>query len=82
MSLQLAETIGNAARAARWRAGLTQAQAAQAIGLEPLAYSRLERGRLLPSVKTLLHLAQVLRAPADVLLGLRAPATCAHPGTA
>ncbi len=72
----MAETIGKAARVARWRVALTQAQVAEAVGLHPLAYSRLERGRLMPSITTLMQLAVVLEISADVLLGLRAPAAC------
>jgi DNA-binding XRE family transcriptional regulator len=75
MSIKRAEEIGNAVREARWRAALTQAQVAESVGLHPLACSRLERGRLLPSVNTLIQLTEVLNTSADVLLGLRtAPA--------
>ncbi|MDY7229835.1 helix-turn-helix transcriptional regulator [Hyalangium rubrum] len=69
MSLRMAETIGSAVREARRRAGLTQEQVAEAIELNPLAFSRLERGKLLPSVPTLALLSQVLKTPTDVLLG-------------
>jgi transcriptional regulator with XRE-family HTH domain len=69
MSLKLAETIGEAVCDARRRAGLTQAQVAAALALPLAAYSRLERGRLLPSVPTLWNLAEFLRISADVLLG-------------
>jgi transcriptional regulator with XRE-family HTH domain len=81
MSFKKAETIGSAVRAARWRVGLTQAQVAKAIGLPPLAYSRLERGRLLPSVTTLIHLTEVLKTTADVLLGLSTLGASCHSGT-
>ena len=70
MSHMLAQTIGSTAWEARTRAGLTRAQVAEAIGLAPLAYERLERGRLLPSVPTLYRLAQVLHIATDLLVGL------------
>jgi transcriptional regulator with XRE-family HTH domain len=72
MSFEKAETVGAAVRASRRHARLTRAQVAEAIGLPPLAYSRLERGRLLPSVNTLIRLTEVLKTSADVLLGLGA----------
>jgi transcriptional regulator with XRE-family HTH domain len=81
MSLQKAETIGNAVREARRRAALTEAQVAEAIGLHLLAYSRLERGRLLPSVNTLIRLTEVLKTSADVLLGVRTSGTYCHAST-
>jgi transcriptional regulator with XRE-family HTH domain len=69
MSLKLAENIGNAARVARTRAGLCRQQVAEAIGISPPAYERLERGRLLPSVSTLCRLAEILETPMDALVG-------------
>ncbi len=70
MSLNLALTIGHAIRAARQRAGFTQEEVARAIGLNPLAYGRLERGKLLPSPATLVLLSRVLDTPTEVLVGL------------
>jgi transcriptional regulator with XRE-family HTH domain len=64
-----AASFGKAVRAARQRAQLTQEQVAQAIELPLVAYGRLERGLLLPSVSTLVRLSQSLRTPTDVLLG-------------
>jgi transcriptional regulator with XRE-family HTH domain len=69
MSELFAMSLGKAVRAARQRAQLTQDQVAQAIDLPPLAYGRLERGLLVPSVRTLVRLSQLLRTPTDVLLG-------------
>lgn len=79
MSIRRAEEIGSAVREARWRAALTQAQVAESVGLHPLAYRRLERGRLLPSVKTLIQLTAVLKTSADVLLGLGTTPGLPHP---
>lgn len=68
----LAATIGNAARAARIRANLTQEDVAERVGLATEVYGRLERGGMLPSVPTLRKLCVVLSIPSDVLLGLSA----------
>jgi transcriptional regulator with XRE-family HTH domain len=43
---------------------------AHRIGLSIEAYGRLERGRVLPRVSTLVRLAKVLGVPLDALLGL------------
>jgi transcriptional regulator with XRE-family HTH domain len=66
---KLAATIGNAARAARQARGLTQEQMAEALQLPLPAYSRLERGRLLPTVPLLVGLAEVLGVTVDELVG-------------
>ncbi|NOJ81598.1 helix-turn-helix domain-containing protein [Myxococcus xanthus] len=68
-SLDLASTVGANARAARLRLSLTQANVAQRVGLASAVYSRLERGRMLPSVRTLYRLATVLCTSPDALLG-------------
>jgi transcriptional regulator with XRE-family HTH domain len=64
-----AASFGKAVRAARQRAQLTHEQVAEAIELPLVAYGRLERGLLMPSVRTLVRLSQLLRTPTDVLLG-------------
>lgn len=51
MSDELGTTIGATARAAREALGLTQAQVAERVGLVPLVYSRLERGKMLPAFR-------------------------------
>ncbi|XXF78126.1 helix-turn-helix transcriptional regulator [Myxococcaceae bacterium GXIMD 01537] len=66
---QLAIHIGQTARAARQRRGLSQEQVAEALLIPTLAYARLERGKLLPSVPTLCLLAEVLGLSADALMG-------------
>ncbi len=70
MNEELAVTVGAAARAARARLGLTQADVAERVGIAMEVYSRMERGKVLPSVTTLRRLCQVLRIGADTLLGL------------
>jgi transcriptional regulator with XRE-family HTH domain len=72
---RLSKTLGNTAREARLRAGLTQADVAERLGLSQEVYGRLERGLMLPSVLTLRRLCLVLHLPADQLLGLAS----AHP---
>lgn len=61
--------IGTTARAARTALRLTQAEVANAIGMAPEVYGRIERGLLMPSVPTLLSIALQLRVSPDALLG-------------
>lgn len=72
--MTLAEQIGLAAREARARTGLTQAEVAEKIKIATESYARLERGHMLPAVPTLLRLSTELGVSADRLLGL-APGT-------
>jgi transcriptional regulator with XRE-family HTH domain len=67
---KLALALGAAAREARIRAGLTQAEAAAKVGLAPGVYGRVERGGMMPSVPTLKRLSIALRIPTDTLLSL------------
>ncbi|MFL5347650.1 MAG: helix-turn-helix domain-containing protein [Hyalangium sp.] len=75
MREQIATTLGDAARAAREHLGLTQAEVAGLMELSPVVYNRLERGRMLPSVPTLVLLCETLRVSPAELLGFprRAP---------
>ena len=70
MDRRLAVTLGAAARAARVRTGLTQADVAERVGISAEVYGRLERGTMLPSVGTLRKLCRALGTTADGLLGL------------
>jgi transcriptional regulator with XRE-family HTH domain len=70
MNEELARSIGSAAREARSRAGLTQVEVATLVGISPMVYSRLERGKVMPSVPTLRRLSSALHISADTLLGL------------
>jgi transcriptional regulator with XRE-family HTH domain len=70
MNEELAKMIGDAAREARLRAGLTQAQVASLVEITSMVYSRMERGKVMPSVPTLRRLCAVLHISADELLGL------------
>lgn len=67
---RLAVSVGEEARTARMRAGLTQADVAERIGIAAEVYGRMERGKMMPSVPTLFRLCLALRLSADVGLGL------------
>lgn len=69
MQTPLAITIGKALRKARESSGLTQEDAADRAGISAEFYARMERGRTLPSVPTLVRLAEALGVSADELLG-------------
>jgi transcriptional regulator with XRE-family HTH domain len=66
----LAKSLGEVARVARERLGLTQAQVARQADLVPNVYGRIERGHMMPAVPTLRRLAVVLGLSADALLAL------------
>lgn len=72
MEQRLATIIGTAVRAARQRLELTQADVAERVGIATEVYGRLERGHMLPSVRTLRKLCLVLNCSSDVLLGMSA----------
>jgi transcriptional regulator with XRE-family HTH domain len=61
--------LGKAARAARIRSGLTQADVAESIGTVTEVYGRMERGKLLPSVPTLFRLCLALQSGPHELMG-------------
>ncbi|NVJ27614.1 helix-turn-helix transcriptional regulator [Myxococcus sp. AM011] len=65
----LSSVIGAAARAARLRARLTQAEVANLTAISVTVYNRLERGRMQPSVPTLHRLCAVLGVSPNELLG-------------
>jgi transcriptional regulator with XRE-family HTH domain len=67
---ELRVTMGRRARAARMRREMTQADAAELIGIATEVYGRLERGKMLPSVETLRKVSIVLGVSANELLGL------------
>jgi len=66
---RLAATLGRAARLARRRAGLTQQDVAEGVGIVPEVYGRIERGRALPSVRTLFRLCVTLQRGPNELMG-------------
>lgn len=74
--------LGKVARAAREKAGLTQLEAAERVGVATEVYGRMERGLLLPSVPTLLRVCRALGVDANTLLGFsftKAPVWLAQP---
>ncbi|MBZ4421534.1 helix-turn-helix domain-containing protein [Myxococcus sp. RHSTA-1-4] len=75
MNEKLSAVIGKAARAAREQLGLTQVEVARLMDLSPVVYNRLERGRMLPSVPTLVRLCETLKVSPEVVLGFHRPAT-------
>ena len=76
--IQLARQIGSAAREARLRLSLTQADVAERIGVATEVYGRLERGELIPRVVTLCKVCRALRLDASVALGLSRDAQPTH----
>ena len=54
MEKPLASILGAVARTARMRAGLTQEDVAERIGMASEVYGRMERGQMLPRVEKLL----------------------------
>ncbi|WP_167508780.1 MULTISPECIES: helix-turn-helix domain-containing protein [Corallococcus] len=67
---KLNTVFGAAARDARMRLGLTQADVAERVGIAMEVYSRMERGRMLPRAQNLRRLCDVLAVSADALLGV------------
>jgi transcriptional regulator with XRE-family HTH domain len=56
------------------RAGLTQEDVAERIGMASEVYGRMERGQMLPRVENLRRLCLVLNVPPHELLGLESMA--------
>ncbi len=75
MDDKLRHILGDMARAARLRQGLTQAEVAQQVRLEPAVYGRIERGKMTPSVPSLRRICATLGLSADALLSLSARET-------
>ncbi|NOK09822.1 helix-turn-helix domain-containing protein [Corallococcus exercitus] len=71
MNENLKTVFGAAARAARLRLGLTQADVADRVGIAMEVYSRMERGKMLPRAQNLRRLCDVLSVSADTLLGVK-----------
>jgi transcriptional regulator with XRE-family HTH domain len=74
MDEKLRHALGDAARAARLRLGLTQAEVAKKVRLKSGVYGRVERGAMVPSVPTLRRICETLGISSDVLLSLGAQA--------
>ncbi len=70
MDEKLRQALGDAARAARLRMGLTQAEVAKKVRLKPGVYGRVERGAMVPRVPTLRRICETLGISSDALLSL------------
>ena len=66
MDKQFAENLKNV----RIRAGLTQAQVAEKIGVAPSSYSCYESGKREPDVPKLIKLAEIFGVTGNELLGI------------
>lgn len=60
--------IGNRLLAIRKKAGMTQAEVAEAAGLSDRTYADIERGSVNMRVETLLHICEVLHITPDEIL--------------
>lgn len=69
MDVALARAVGQAARTARNALSLTQEDTAERIGVSTEFYARIERGRALPSVPTLVRMSAALGVSVDQLVG-------------
>lgn len=67
MDEKLRLALGDAARAARLRLGLTQAEVAKKVRLKSGVYGRVERGMMTPSVPTLRRMCETLGISSDGL---------------
>ena len=65
---KLTQAVGASIAAARERAGLTQDQVADMLGVGPQAVSRVERGTVIPNAVRLYELAEVFDCRVDELL--------------
>ena len=65
--------IGNRLLSFRKRAGLTQAEVAEAAGLSDRTYADIERGTVNMRVETLLHICDALHITPDEVLTQDAP---------
>lgn len=65
---KLAQAVGASIAAARERAGLTQDQVADRLGVGPQAISRVERGTVIPNAVRLYEFAEVFDCRVDELL--------------
>lgn len=62
-------TFGRMLRKARMDSGITQQQAAEAVGITLRVYQSYEQGKHSPSLESLVKLADLLHVTTDYLLG-------------
>jgi len=65
--------LGDVARTARLRMGLTQSEVAEKVMLQTGVYGRIERGGMTPSVLSLRRICTTLNLSSDELLCLAVP---------
>ena len=65
---ELGSALGSAARSLRQAQRSSQEQVAAQVGISPQVYARMERGQVLPSLRTLVRLAEVLGCSPSALL--------------
>jgi len=63
----LYKQLGERMRTARQTLNITQAKVAETVGIEESFYGQIERGRAVPSVKTLVGIARALKVSAGDL---------------
>lgn len=79
LDLALTEGLAGRVRSARKAARMTQAQLANACGLERTSVTNLEAGRQIPKLPALYRMADALKLRPDELLGnLRGPMVCCN----
>lgn len=66
--MELEQAFGETVRLARKAAHLKQEALAEALGIQPSAISRLERGAVSPSLRTVSKIAQALGVPPSELI--------------
>lgn len=59
---------GRAIQRIRKERGMTQEQLAEKVGIDPNSISRIERGRLIPALPTLIDICNALESGADSIL--------------
>lgn len=62
------ELLGESIRKLREQRKFSQKEVANAINVAPTQYSRVETGKVMPSVKTLIKVARVLDVPIDAII--------------
>lgn len=73
MNVAVAKSVSARIRERRHALGLSQSGLAELAGVSPELVSRIERGRCLPSLPTLVTFANVLRTTPNDLLGFEQP---------
>lgn len=73
------EAIGRKIMARRMQRGLSQGTVSRRAGLDPSYLSRIETGKVTPTVRTAIRIADALRCTLDDLVGLSPSEKSGHP---